>query len=78
MKQNDEGKMGLFAPPLEKQLKEFNIPKEKTDEWETILFFIYRNHISGKITDKEEIKLYNCLFEEMKEYLQKESKNERN
>lgn len=77
MKQNDE-KLGLFSPVLKEQLKEFNIPKEKPDEWETIIFFIYRNHILGKITDKEKNKLYNCLFEEIKEYLQKESKNEKN
>ena len=77
MKQDVEIKIGLFAPPLEEQLKEFNIPKEKTDGWETISSFIYRNHILGKITDKQENKLFNCLFEEIKAYLQKENKNER-
>ena len=35
-----ELRIGIFAPKFEEQLKDFNIPKEKTDEWENISNFI--------------------------------------
>ena len=66
--------IGLFAKPLEEQLKEFNIPKKETDVWEGIADFIIRQSIKHNITERQEQKLFKGLFEEIKNYIQKHQK----
>lgn len=68
--------IGLFAKPLEEQLKEFNIPKKETDGWENIANFIIRQSIKHNITEKQEQKLFKGLFEEIKFYIQKHKEKE--
>ena len=68
--------IGLIAKPLEEQLKEFNIPKKETDGWEAISWFIIRQSLSHKITEKQENKLFKCLFEEIKTYIEKHKEKE--
>lgn len=63
--------IGLLAKPLEEQLKDFNIPKEQTDIWEEIEYFIIRQSLNHTITEKEEGKLFNGLFKEIKQYIQR-------
>ncbi len=64
--------IGLFAKPLEEQLKEYNIPKNETDAWEEISNFIIRQSLKHNITEKQEQKLFNGLFEEIKNYVKKQ------
>lgn len=63
--------IGLFAKPFEEQLKEFNIPKQQADIWEEISNFIIRQSLKRNITEKQENKLFNGLFEEIRQYIQK-------
>lgn len=63
--------IGLFAKPLEEQLKEYNIPKNKTDNWEEICNFIIRQSLNRNITEKQEQKLFNGLFNEIVNYVNK-------
>ena len=63
--------IGLFARPLEEQLKDFNIPKEQTDIWEEIEYFIIRQSLNHNITEQQENKLFNGLFKEIKQYIQR-------
>ena len=63
--------IGLFAKPLEEQFKEFNIPKQQADIWEEISNFIIRQSLNRNITEKQENKLFNGLFEEIRQYIQK-------
>lgn len=63
--------IGLFAPSIEEQLKDFNIPKEQTDEWEHISNFLFRQHINGKLTDKQCDKLFYALINEIQQYVNK-------
>lgn len=72
MKDKFELRIGMFAPALEEQLKDFNITKEKINEWESIKYFLIRCHLLEKITDKQEHKLFDCLFKEIKNYIEKE------
>lgn len=76
MKDKFELRIGMFAPTLEEQLKDFNITKEKINEWERIKYFIIRCHLLEKITDKQEHKLFDCLFKEIKNYIEKELKGQ--
>lgn len=71
--------IGLFAKPLSEQLKDFNIPQKETDTWEEIANFIIRQSIKHNITELQEQKLFKGLFEEIKNYIQKQedNKNER-
>ena len=57
---------GLFADKLSEQLKPFDIPKEKTDEWQHIADFLMVAHLSKKLTDREQRKLYDFLIEDIK------------
>ena len=66
--------IGVLAPPLEEQLKDFNIPKEQTDEWEHISNFLFRQHIHGKLTDKQSDKLFYALIDEIQSYINKKEK----
>lgn len=70
--------IGLFAKPFAEQLKDFNIPEIETYVWEEIANFIIRQSLKHNITEKQENKLFNGLFEEIKQYVQKmENQNER-
>jgi hypothetical protein len=62
-------KIGLFAPPIEEQLKDFNIEKEQLNKWEHISNFLFRQHINGKLTDKQMDKLMYALIGEIKNYI---------
>ena len=64
-----ELRIGIFAPPLEEQLKDFNIPKEKTDEWENISNFLFRQSIGGVLTNKQSDKLFSALIDEIRKYV---------
>ena len=68
--------IGLFAKPLEEQLKEYNIPKNKTDTWEEICNFIIRQSLKHNITEKQEQKLFNGLFSEIVNYVNKQGEKE--
>lgn len=61
--------IGIFAPPLEEQLKDFNIPKEQADEWEHISNFLFRQSIGGKLTSKQSDKLFSALIDEIRKYV---------
>jgi hypothetical protein len=65
---------GLCAKKLSEQLKEFNISKEKTAEWQSIADFIITAHIHHAITDKQGEKLNILLGKKISRYL----KGERN
>ena len=69
--------IGLLAKPLAEQLKDFNIPKEQTDIWEEISFFIIRQHLNHNITEKAEHKLFNGLFKEIKFYIERQNKGQK-
>lgn len=69
-----ELEIGIFAPPIEEQLKDFNIPKEQTDEWEHISNFLFRQSISGKLTDKQCDKLFYALIGEIQKYVRGKDK----
>lgn len=62
---------GLFAKDLSEQLKEFNIPIEKTQEWQHIADFLMSAHISKKVTDKAQEKLYDFLVELIEKEIKK-------
>lgn len=47
-----EIEFGLCADELSKQLKEYNLPKEKIDSWQSIADFIISAKIAGAINDK--------------------------
>lgn len=68
--------IGLFAKPFAEQLKDFNIPEKETYAWEEIANFIIRQSLNHNITERQEQKLFNGLFQEIKNYIQKqEDKN---
>lgn len=52
---------GIFAKDLSEQLCEFNVPKEKTDCWQSIADFIITAHIHHAIGDKQFEKLNSLL-----------------
>ena len=52
---------GILSDSLEVQLKEFNLPKETTKKYDDIANFIMCAHIFGKLTDKQETKLFDYL-----------------
>ena len=60
---------GIFAEPLSEQLKEFNIPKEKTDEWDIIRNFVFSAHIKGIITNKAIDKIFDYLAKQISDYI---------
>lgn len=66
-----ELRIGIFTPPIEEQLKDFNIPKEQTDEWEHISNFLFRQSksIGGILTSKQSDKLFSALIDEIREYV---------
>ena len=70
-----ELEIGLFAPPIEEQLKDFNIPKEQTDEWEHISNFLFRQSIGRKLTDKQCDKLFYALIGEIQNYVRSKATN---
>ena len=69
-----ELRIGIFAPPLEEQLKDFNIPKEQTDEWEHISNFLFRQSIGGILTNKQSDKLFSALIGEIQKYVRSKDK----
>ena len=66
--------IGIFSLPLEEQLKDFNIPKEKTDEWEHISNFLFRQSIGGILTNKQSDKLFSALIGEIQKYVRSKDK----
>ena len=66
--------IGIFSPPLEEQLKDFNIPKEKTDEWEHISNFLFRQSIGRILTNKQSDKLFSALIGEIQKYVRSKDK----
>ena len=71
-----ELEIGIFAPPIEEQLKDFNIPKEQTDEWEHISNFLFTRSIDRKLTDNQCDKLFYALIGEIQNYVRSETRNE--
>ena len=62
---------GLCAKELSEQLKEYNLPKEKTDAWQSIANFIITAHITHAITDKGVYKLNKLLGSMIAEEIRK-------
>ena len=69
-----ELRIGIFAPKFEEQLKDFNIPKEQTDEWEHISNFLFRQSIGGILTNKQSDKLFSALIGEIQKYVRSKDK----
>ena len=62
--------IGLFAKPFVEQLKDFNIPEEQCNIWEEISNFIIRQSLNHNVTQKQEQKLFDGLFKEIKRYVE--------
>ena len=64
---------GLCAKELSEQLKEYNLPKEKTDAWQSIADFIITAHFTHAVTDKGAFKLNNLLGKMIAEEIRKKN-----
>ena len=62
--------IGLFAKPFTEQLKDFNISEEQCNIWEEISNFIIRQSLAHNVTQKQEQKLFDGLFKEIKRYVE--------
>ena len=71
MKQHIELQIGILAPTLEEQLKNFIIEKEKITAWQNILDFLFSNYIKKKLTEKQMDKLVYSLMDEIENYINK-------
>lgn len=67
---------GIVYPHLKEQLKELNLPQEQIEEWEAIRSFLIRNSIARVITEKQETKLFQALFNEIMSDIKKVTKDE--
>lgn len=71
MKQHIDLEIGILAPTLKEQLKNFNIEEEKITAWENVLNFLFSNYINKKLTEKQLDKLVYSLIDEIENYINK-------
>ena len=69
-----EIEFGLFAAPLTEQLKGY-LPKETAQGYDIIANFVISARIDGKLTDREEHKLFDYLCKEIEIDIKKNKGN---
>lgn len=67
---NIEINFGLFADSLTEQLKDY-LPKEIAQKYDDIAKFLMSAHLDGKLTDKQEHKLFDYLVSRIQKEISK-------